>query len=76
MGTRIDDVRFARHNSKKMGALYLLNRHSIPSIGLLQLDTEGFDFEIIKMVDFCKQKPILSNFEDGFSDRSERRDCL
>jgi FkbM family methyltransferase len=54
----------------------LLDRHSIQRIGLLQLDTEGFDFEIIKMIEFSRWKPVLINFEDGFADRSQRKDCL
>jgi FkbM family methyltransferase len=54
----------------------LLNKHAIPNIGLLQIDTEGFDFEIIKMIDFTKYKPTIINFEDGFLSRAERSACL
>ena len=33
------------------------------NIDLLQIDVEGFDFEILKMVDFRKIKPLVIKFE-------------
>jgi FkbM family methyltransferase len=54
----------------------LLKKYAIREIGLLQIDTEGFDFEVIKMVDFEKSKPVIINFEDGFLSRKERNACL
>jgi FkbM family methyltransferase len=54
----------------------LLKKHAIQTIGLLQIDTEGFDFDVIKMVDFSRYKPAIINLEDGFLDRTERTACF
>ena len=35
----------------------------ITSLDLLQIDTEGFDFEIIKMLDFKKITPLIIHYE-------------
>ena len=35
----------------------------ITSLDLLQIDTEGFDFEIIKMLDFKKLTPLVIHYE-------------
>ena len=54
----------------------LLDKYAIRDIGLLQIDTEGFDFEVIKMINFEKSKPVIINFEDGFLSRNARNACL
>jgi FkbM family methyltransferase len=54
----------------------LLEKYAIHNIGLLQIDTEGFDFDVIKMIDYEKTKPVIINFEDGFLSRKERTACL
>lgn len=41
----------------------LLEKHNIEQISVLQIDTEGFDYEIIKMIDFNKIQPEIINFE-------------
>jgi FkbM family methyltransferase len=38
--------------------------YSFPEIDLIQIDTEGFDFEILKMIDFSKYKPNIIKFEN------------
>ncbi|RPA68420.1 FkbM family methyltransferase [Cyclobacteriaceae bacterium YHN15] len=43
----------------------LIETHSIKKIDLLQIDTEGYDFEIIKMIDFSKINPTIISFEHG-----------
>ncbi len=43
----------------------LMRKHNIKSIDLLQIDAEGFDFEIIKMIDFDKYPPKLINYESA-----------
>ncbi|MGB0840154.1 MAG: FkbM family methyltransferase, partial [Chitinophagales bacterium] len=41
----------------------LLVKHQFPQLDLLQIDTEGYDFEIIKTVDFTQFKPKIISFE-------------
>ena len=41
----------------------LFRKHGISSIDILQIDTEGFDYEILKMMNFSEVKPYLINFE-------------
>jgi FkbM family methyltransferase len=41
----------------------LLGKHGIGHVSLLQIDTEGYDHEVIKMLDFASLKPTIINFE-------------
>ena len=41
----------------------LMQDNRVKRISLLQIDTEGYDTEIIKMIDFSKWKPELIKFE-------------
>ncbi|MDD4349128.1 MAG: FkbM family methyltransferase [Opitutales bacterium] len=41
----------------------LFERHQIHKISVLQVDTEGYDYRIIKMLDFTKYRPTIINFE-------------
>lgn len=43
----------------------LLTRHKIERFDYLQIDTEGYDFEILKMVDFSRHAPQIVRFEYG-----------
>lgn len=43
----------------------LIEQYSIKKIDLLQIDTEGYDAEIIKMIDFERLSPIIISFEHG-----------
>lgn len=42
----------------------LLERHGIREMDLLLIDTEGYDFEILKMMDFKRWRPTLVVFEN------------
>lgn len=53
----------------------LIARHSISRIGLLQIDTEGFDYEIIKMIDFQSMAPAIIHFEHACVPLDERAEC-
>ena len=46
----------------------LLIEHKITHIDLLQLDTEGYDAEILRMIDFQKIRPGIISFEHGLHD--------
>jgi FkbM family methyltransferase len=41
----------------------LLNKHNVHRFDLLQIDTEGFDYEVIKMVNLNKFRPTLVKYE-------------
>ena len=41
----------------------LLDRHRIEHLDLLQIDAEGYDFEILQTLDFSKTKPTFINYE-------------
>lgn len=43
----------------------LINKHSVKKIDLLQIDTEGYDFEVIKTLDLENLKPKMIHFEFG-----------
>jgi FkbM family methyltransferase len=45
----------------------LLTRHRIAGLELLITDTEGYDFEILRNIDFAKHRPTYIHFEHGLS---------
>lgn len=53
----------------------LLQRHRITRIDLLQIDTEGYDHEILKSVDFQAMPPALIRFEHRHLAQPELVDC-
>lgn len=54
----------------------LLEAHHVLRIDLLQIDTEGFDFEILKMVDFRRFQPTLINLEHLHLTPHDREACI
>ncbi len=46
----------------------LLREHGVRHLDLLQIDTEGYDLEIIRMIDFNGIKPSIIRFEHGMPD--------
>ena len=46
----------------------LLTKHNIKRVDLLQIDTEGYDAEIILEVDFSVIRPSIIHFEHGLKD--------
>jgi len=55
---------------------YLINKYNIKKIDLLLIDTEGFDYEIIKLVNFDKIKPNLIYFEHKHLSTSDYKSSL
>lgn len=53
----------------------LLQKHNVSKIDLLQIDTEGFDFEIIKMAFAANMLPEIVNYEWTELSMRDRRDC-
>lgn len=53
----------------------LLNKYHIKEIDWLQIDTEGFDFNIIKMFNIGKTRPKVIVFEQCRLSDTERLEC-
>jgi len=41
----------------------LLEQNNFSSLDLIQIDTEGYDFEIVKTIDFTKVQPLVIRYE-------------
>ena len=54
----------------------LLAKYGIHSLDLLQIDAEGYDYQILKMVDFRKIKPRIIRFEHVHLSAAEKGECL
>lgn len=54
----------------------LLEQCGFPSIDLLQIDAEGYDFEIIKSIDFDTIQPSILRFEISHLSNREKNDCI
>jgi FkbM family methyltransferase len=53
----------------------LLNRHQVKRIDLLQIDVEGYDYELLKLFDFERIKPQLIRYEHKHLSLSDRSCC-
>ncbi len=53
----------------------LLARHAVDKVDLLMIDTEGYDFEILKQIDFGCIKPRVIIYEHKHLSCQERREC-
>lgn len=53
----------------------LMEKHGLTELDLLQIDAEGFDFQIIKMIDFAKCRPQIINYEISSMTVDDRRAC-
>jgi len=54
----------------------LINKHNIGHIDLLQIDAEGYDFEIIRQIDFTALQPTLIRYEHANLLQNDRNDCI
>jgi FkbM family methyltransferase len=53
----------------------IIERHGVMRVDLLQIDAEGFDVEVLKMIPFDLVRPRLIKFEQIALDDSARRDA-
>src|SRR5579871_2834431 len=51
----------------------LLEKQNIKRIDYLQLDTEGYDYEILNMLDFRRLRPAVIKFEHDLKKRPENK---
>jgi FkbM family methyltransferase len=53
----------------------LLKKYSVEHLGLLQVDAEGYDYEIIKAIDFRTIKPRVVRYENKHLSAVDRAAC-
>ena len=53
----------------------LLAKHKVDHVDLLQVDTEGFDYEILKMLWATPLRPPIINFESAHLSREDKLAC-
>ncbi|MGH8476088.1 MAG: FkbM family methyltransferase [Methylococcales bacterium] len=53
----------------------LLERHAVDKIDLIMVDTEGYDFEIIKQIDFSLARPKVILYEHKHLSHTDRLNC-
>ncbi|MEM7655832.1 MAG: FkbM family methyltransferase, partial [Bacteroidota bacterium] len=53
----------------------LLDRYQIEQMDMLQIDTEGFDYQVIQLFDVAKTQPRLIVFESCHLSETAFRDC-
>lgn len=61
--TGIDGRHIIEETVDSMPLMELLGRYGIGELDLLQVDTEGFDAEVIAMIDFARIRPVIIKFE-------------
>lgn len=53
----------------------IANKYNIVKIDFLQIDAEGYDFEIIKMFDFQKFSPLFIHYESKRLQKNDKIEC-
>jgi FkbM family methyltransferase len=53
----------------------LLNQHHVERIDLLQIDVEGYDYELLKLFDFGRMRPRLIRYEHRHLRPSDKSFC-
>ncbi|MEZ4775820.1 MAG: FkbM family methyltransferase [Bacteroidia bacterium] len=54
----------------------LMKKYRIEKIDLLQIDTEGFDYEVIKLFNIKKTQPVVIIYENIHLSETDRAACL
>jgi FkbM family methyltransferase len=58
-----EDLNFAQEEVACVTLESVVRKHGLPRIDLLQVDTEGYDYEIIKSVNFAAMAPRIIHYE-------------
>ncbi|OFZ56845.1 MAG: hypothetical protein A3D92_18725 [Bacteroidetes bacterium RIFCSPHIGHO2_02_FULL_44_7] len=53
----------------------LLQKYNITDIDLLQIDVEGYEYEIIKSIDFNVIRPKIIHYENKHLNIDDNREC-
>jgi FkbM family methyltransferase len=54
----------------------LFDEHKVQKVDLLQIDAEGYDFEILKMFPFSRFKPTIIHFESRHLSKADTDACF
>jgi FkbM family methyltransferase len=54
---------------------HLCRKHGVDRVDLVHIDTEGYDFEVVKLVDLEARRPHLLLYEHLHLDEATRRSC-
>lgn len=54
----------------------LFSKHNVSQVDLLHIDTEGFDYEVIRLFDFDRFAPKLIAFEHIHLTDSDKKECM
>jgi FkbM family methyltransferase len=54
----------------------LIEKHHVTKIDLLQIDAEGYDFIIVKSIDFSKVSPLIIHFEHAHLPPTDKAECI
>jgi FkbM family methyltransferase len=54
----------------------LLAEHRVERIDFLQIDTEGYDFRVLRQLDFARHRPALIHLEHYLLPPDEQRECF
>ena len=52
----------------------LLEKHAVDRVNLLLIDTEGYDYSILKQLDFERIRPDILLYEHEYIDKDQRRE--
>ena len=53
----------------------IMDKYNLPGFDLIQIDTEGYDYEIIKTIDFAFSKPKMIYYEHRHLSPEDRNAC-
>jgi hypothetical protein len=53
----------------------LYKRNNVERLDLLQIDTEGYDYELLKLIDFKRYRPRLLIYEHKHLNAADRAAC-
>ena len=70
-----DSTHIVEESVTILSARSLINEYQVQKIDLLMIDTEGFDYEVIKMFDIANNKPGLIIFEKSHLSEEDYQEC-
>jgi FkbM family methyltransferase len=70
------DERIYETKVKSLTLASLVKKYSIIKLNVISIDTEGFDFEIIKQIDFNSLKPEIIIFEHKHLGQEDQISCF
>lgn len=53
----------------------LCRRNNIDTVDVIQIDTEGYDYEVIKLIDLDRYQPTVLMYESLHLSEADRREC-